>query len=221
MEEAFYEDTIGTITSREGIINVQSLMHNQLSSPKYRDMILSAWRNTDPTFNATILINNPTKIVDDVQFEFDPAEKCQVAGCQKHAFIKCTHCGKLLCHHHFMNRTCFHQPQSRSRRDTCQVDESCEQNRPKPAPVGAPIDSAALIGTTGILGATSIIIEFFKSRQQLSSTTESPDLALPCIPDVLDEDFQDSYEATTKSNVGHTTKKPKNPKRKNKRPRHG
>lgn len=41
-EKAFYEDIIGNITSREEIINLQSLIHDQLSSPRYRDMLLFA-----------------------------------------------------------------------------------------------------------------------------------------------------------------------------------
>lgn len=35
MEESFYEDMLHNVTSREGVLNVQSLMHQQLSSPLY------------------------------------------------------------------------------------------------------------------------------------------------------------------------------------------
>lgn len=110
MEEAFYEDIMHNVTSREGIINIQSLMHNQLSSPKYRDMILYAWHNTDPAFNRSSLVNFPPKMVNSIQFDFEASEKCQVNGCEKHPFIKCAHCDQLLCLHHFLERKCFHNP---------------------------------------------------------------------------------------------------------------
>lgn len=41
-EKAFHEDIIGNITSREEIINLQSLIHDQFSSPRHRDMLLFA-----------------------------------------------------------------------------------------------------------------------------------------------------------------------------------
>jgi len=47
VEEAFYTDILADVTSRDGIINLHSLLHDQFSSEKYRDMILYAWRNTD------------------------------------------------------------------------------------------------------------------------------------------------------------------------------
>lgn len=109
-EEAFYNDILANVTSRAGILNVQSLMHNQLSSHAYRDMILYAWRHTDPEFNITELTNVPPKMVSDINFDFDGAAKCESPRCGEHAFIKCSHCGRLLCLKHFLERTCFHQP---------------------------------------------------------------------------------------------------------------
>lgn len=108
VEEAFYQDILPNVTTREGIINIHSLLHNQISSPKYRDMILYAWRNTDPAFNRTELSNFPPKMVNAIQFDFDGASECEIQGCNQHAFVRCSHCDKLMCLQHFLNRTCIH-----------------------------------------------------------------------------------------------------------------
>lgn len=113
MEEAFYQDILPTLTSREGIINVQSLIHNQLTSAKYRDMIRYAWHNTDPSFNRSELENFPPKMVNNIQFEFDATSRCDHQNCANHAFVQCAHCGKRLCLHHFIERVCFHGSQPR------------------------------------------------------------------------------------------------------------
>lgn len=78
LEEAFYADTLPNVTSREGILNLHSLIHDQMSSPKYKDMILLAWKHTDPSFNTTELSSYPPKMVNQIQFDFDPSDSCQV-----------------------------------------------------------------------------------------------------------------------------------------------
>lgn len=145
VEESFYQDKIQEVTSREGIINLHSLIHNQFMSPKYRDMILFAWRNTDPSFDPSELEHNPPKMVNSIQFEFDDGVKCARAGCGEHAFLRCSHCGKPLCLHHFLERECFHTV-SRAKRDTsdtCQTsdadtcepdDEKLEEEVPEASP---------------------------------------------------------------------------------------
>lgn len=123
LEESFYQDLLSSVTSREGILNIHSLIHNQFTSPLYNDMILFGWRNTDPNFSTSELSNYPPKMVHKIQFVFNESALCQKEGCNEHAFIKCSHCGRLHCIHHFLNRTCFHnQLQSRSKRETCEQD---------------------------------------------------------------------------------------------------
>ena len=29
--------------------------------------------------------------------------------CSRKAFIQCSHCNRVLCYEHFLNRTCFHE----------------------------------------------------------------------------------------------------------------
>lgn len=107
-EESYYENLITNVTSREGILNVHSLVHNQFQSAAYRDMIRYAWHNTDPSFNISELTNYPPKMVRSIQFDFNEQEKCSVAGCNHSSFVRCSHCGKILCLHHFLARKCYH-----------------------------------------------------------------------------------------------------------------
>lgn len=128
IEEAFYEDLMANVASREGILNLQSLIHDQLTSKKYNDMIRYAWHSTDPSFNNSELANHPPPMVNAIQFDFDQSAKCSISGCTNHAFTRCSHCGKFLCLNHFLQRECFHrQTLSRARRniDECLVGEEC------------------------------------------------------------------------------------------------
>lgn len=107
-EQAIYSQAMKRITSREGIMNMQSLVWNQFSSPAYQDLIRHAWHNLDPLYDASLeLSNDPPNTVRKIQFSF-PRGKCQVEDCNHDAFIRCSHCGRLLCFHHFLDRKCFH-----------------------------------------------------------------------------------------------------------------
>lgn len=135
-EEALYRDVLSNLTSREGIINVHSLMHYQISAPAYQDMLRYAWRHTDSSFNITELANVPPKMVSDIQFYFNGREFCSVSGCKDHAFIRCSHRGKLMCLHHFLSRTCFHQTRSKREIESEDVDElRPERNESEPTTV--------------------------------------------------------------------------------------
>lgn len=201
MEEAFYNDSLNSVTNREGILNIQSLIHNQLSSPQYRDMILYAWRNTDPNFNRGELSSYPPKMVSNIQFEFDAASRCQVPGCSRHAFIKCAHCGKLLCHHHFINRTCVHNAGglSRSKRaDEDYHEQPAEMTTIRP--VGAPSETAVL-GTAGMSAITSLValgVGAYVARQ----TTPAPDEERPDMnpPESMPEERQRTRKPKEKKN---------------------
>lgn len=81
IEEAFYED-ISFVTSREGILKLHSLLHNQFSSAKYRDMILYAWRHTDSKFDAKREMSKvPPHMANQIQFNFDGDATCERDGC--------------------------------------------------------------------------------------------------------------------------------------------
>lgn len=116
-EEAHMRGVIRDITTRAGIANIQSLMWNQFSSIAYRDLIKNGWRNTDPDFSTAELfmpIEEGVDVVNAIQFGFDSSHKCEYQdengdGCANHGFVQCSHCGKILCLQHFMERVCFHE----------------------------------------------------------------------------------------------------------------
>jgi hypothetical protein len=132
MEEAFYKDMMKDLTSREGILNVQSLMHDQLGSPKYREMIQWAWRNTDPGFNESFA--KPPPMVQRIQFDIDPTETCMRRGCDEHAFIRCSHCARVMCLAHFVGRVCVHNQLARNKRSMPTCKPSHEIGEPDECP---------------------------------------------------------------------------------------
>lgn len=108
---AISDGLLDQVTNRAGIMNIHSLIWNQFSSVQYQDLIRHAWHNTDPDYSVSELATRPPgRNVDAVQFRsFNGADKCEHhTNCSNHAFIKCAHCGKLLCLKHFLERTCFH-----------------------------------------------------------------------------------------------------------------
>lgn len=107
-EEAWAREMIRNVTSRSGIINIQSLMRDQLGAPAYADMIRWAWHQTDKGFDETQISRRPIRKVDDINFKFKSDEKCIHNGCNEYAFIRCAHCGRHLCLQHFLERHCFH-----------------------------------------------------------------------------------------------------------------
>lgn len=108
--QAHYHDLIKDVTSREGILNMHSLIWNQFSAPAYTSMIRNCWNKTDLNFDDGE-VEDPLPKVREIQFAFKDTE-CSVRDCENHAFIRCAHCGKVLCLHHFLERNCFHDPLS-------------------------------------------------------------------------------------------------------------
>lgn len=105
------------VNSREGIINTHSLLWNQFASENYTDMIRYAWRNTDTHWSLDELFcRPPPRGVSEIQFDFDQTvcqhEDHRRIKCTRPAFIKCSHCGKVLCLKHFFERVCFHETHS-------------------------------------------------------------------------------------------------------------
>ena len=58
-EEALVNKRVGEITSREGIINLMSIIYDQLQSPAYHDLCRYSWRHTDPNFSPGESSNYP------------------------------------------------------------------------------------------------------------------------------------------------------------------
>lgn len=95
------------ITSR--IINMQSLVFNQLSAPLYQDLVRYGWRHLDPDF-VELEYSRPRPILNiKNQFLKNSSVPCDVVGCKHSSYLRCSHCGKHLCLKHFLERACFHE----------------------------------------------------------------------------------------------------------------
>lgn len=120
-EQARLANITKEVITREGIINFQSLIYNQFSSPAYTDLIKHSWHNTDPEFYRHERRNKPDNVLR-IQFGKEPGTKCSVRGCQNLAFTICAWCKRPLCIHHFLNRTCFHTTNSNYNSSTASYD---------------------------------------------------------------------------------------------------
>ena len=91
------------LRSRDAIIKLQSLAHNQLSSSLFKQMISYAWSTcgyiSKQYSNFSIAI--------EVCFSFD-ADSCFNNNCEESAFICCSHCQRILCFEHFLTAYHFH-----------------------------------------------------------------------------------------------------------------
>lgn len=89
---------IDNVTSRAGLINLNSLVWNQFAAPVYRDLLRHAWHCTDPDYSTSELSAGVTgkRKFSEIQFEFDTSTRFEFK-CTEYAFIKCSHCGKHMC----------------------------------------------------------------------------------------------------------------------------
>lgn len=79
---------------RNNIIKLQSLVHNQFSSPRFKNLIKQAW------YQSGYLPNNPDDFLTPTEFCFVNINKC-CSLCNTSSSIKCAWCTKCFCIHHF------------------------------------------------------------------------------------------------------------------------
>ncbi|XP_032682282.1 uncharacterized protein LOC116849335 isoform X2 [Odontomachus brunneus] len=83
--------------SRNEIIKLQSLTHNQLSSPRFKNLFQYAW------FKSGYLETHPGEFQNPVDFCYFRKEKhipkCSICGLA--AFMRCAWCGEYFCFKHF------------------------------------------------------------------------------------------------------------------------
>jgi hypothetical protein len=84
------------LRTRDSILKLQSLIHNQLSSKRFIPMIRYAW------FSCGYAVQDPGQFenVRDVCFSFDK-DICSIVGCGDQTFICCSWCEDVLCFRHF------------------------------------------------------------------------------------------------------------------------
>lgn len=81
------------------IITLQSLVHNQLSSPRYTNIFKYSW------YKSGYINEKPDKTDNPVDFSFGDSSnvKCEEAGCNNVAIIRCGWCKNSLCFKHFFD----------------------------------------------------------------------------------------------------------------------
>jgi len=89
---------------RNNIIKLQSLIHNQLSSPRYHNLFKYSWFKNGYTNERPEELENP------IQYSFDETStKCNIEDCTKIAIavVTCSWCQKSLCLKHFLSNIIF------------------------------------------------------------------------------------------------------------------
>ena len=81
---------------RNNVIKLQSLVHNQLSSPRYVNLFKYS------RYKSGYIDNKPNEFVNLMDFSFGGSQvHCEVPGCKNTTIIKCSWCQKSLCLKHF------------------------------------------------------------------------------------------------------------------------
>lgn len=82
---------------RNYIIKLQSLVHNQLSPPRYKNLFKYSW------YKSGYIEEKPENFINPVKFGFrDKSDvKCEVEGCSNVGIIRCSWCKNKLCLQHF------------------------------------------------------------------------------------------------------------------------
>lgn len=84
---------------RNNIIKLQSLVHNQLSSPRYINLFKYSW------YKCGYVDEKPDEFENPVDFAFGSKSsvRCEINGCSNVGIIKCSWCKKSLCLKHFFD----------------------------------------------------------------------------------------------------------------------
>ena len=85
---------------RNNIIKLQSLVYNQLSSPRYHSLFESSW------FKSGYVTEKPGEFENPADFSLKTFSStlCKISGCQNAAGIRCSWCKKSLCFKHFFEK---------------------------------------------------------------------------------------------------------------------
>ena len=93
------EDAISKLNDRVFIMRMHSFVYNQLSSPRFHNMLLHAWKALGYSIDDHI----PSfKNVLQVNFK-DNFENCKYPECTSAGFINCSYCDKAICSQHCLD----------------------------------------------------------------------------------------------------------------------
>ncbi|XP_076634339.1 uncharacterized protein LOC143348226 [Colletes latitarsis] len=85
---------------RNNVIKLQSLVHNQLSSPRYKNLFQYAWYKSGYTEEKSDFVNP-------VDFIFEQNTQMKCALCDETPIIRCSWCKKAFCLKHFFHEYHF------------------------------------------------------------------------------------------------------------------
>lgn len=122
--EAIIQENITSVASREGAINLMSLIYNQLQSPAYHDLWRYAWRHTDSNWTEDEISINPPPNVNSIQFGSRMNHRCEIDDCENNGVVMCSYDGTTMCLEHFISRTHVHEVDTE--RDRIDVDVDFE-----------------------------------------------------------------------------------------------
>ena len=101
-----FSDSVILINSDVNLL--QSLVHNQLSSPRYINIFKQGW------FKSNYIDKKPEKFDNPVEFGFGGSQPhCEIPACKNVAIIRCSWCQKSLCLKHFFNDYHFYSTYNR------------------------------------------------------------------------------------------------------------
>lgn len=105
-DRVLLDDLKLNLHDRNNILKVQSLVHNQFSSPRFRNFIRYSW------FKCGYIDQRPPKFLTPVEFCFDYSDEVCFSDCSQCSdgvFLICSWCTKPLCFNHFFieNHLCF------------------------------------------------------------------------------------------------------------------
>lgn len=83
------------LANRNNVIKLQSLTHNQLSSPRYKNLFKYAW------YASGYVQERPMEFENPVDFSFKHNDKITCDFCESNTMLKCSWCRKILCANHF------------------------------------------------------------------------------------------------------------------------
>jgi hypothetical protein len=102
---------------RDNIIKLTSLVHNQMSSPKFEELIKYAFYASGYSENKPQNFETPEKIC----FPGPMTCKCYIDNCDFTAFMKCAICDNFICFYCFFVRYHFHDMEN-----NCKLTSMCK-----------------------------------------------------------------------------------------------
>jgi len=91
------------MSDRQYFINMQSVIHNQLSAPSFKNLIKSGFINAGIIDETIGELEKPK----DIYFKFYDLY-CSMNNCENRTLLICAWCKKHFCHYHLIEKIHIH-----------------------------------------------------------------------------------------------------------------